>query len=261
MSKFDLSVVIPAYNETARIGGTLYAALAYLAPRSYSWELIVVDDGSHDGTARVVAERIRRVPTARLISYSPNRGKGAAIRTGVLASRGERVLFCDADLSTPFEELERLLAVLEDGYDIVIGSRAIEGACAVAPIWRRLGGLLFRLCRNGLIGLREFSDSQCGFKLFRGDVARRLFALQRIDRFMFDIEVLYLAQCLGYRIGESAVRWTHAEGGKVGFWDFSFNWMRDLALIKWHHRSLGHVAAAPTSAGTEPRTAAATRQE
>jgi dolichyl-phosphate beta-glucosyltransferase len=236
MSGIDLSVIIPVFDEKARIGPTLDAVLTYLSQRSGPWELIVVDDGSRDGTADIVAIHIRDYSNARLISYTPNRGKGAAIRTGVLASRGSMVLFCDADLSTPIQELERLVPLLEMGNEIVIGSRATEEASSTAPTWRRLGGLAFRTCRNAVIGLRELADSQCGFKLFLGDVARQLFAIQQIDRFMFDIEVLYLAQRLGYGIGEVPVRWTHTSGSKVRFADFSINWVRDLIRILWIHR-------------------------
>lgn len=237
MTTRDLSVVVPAYNEEARIGPSLDSLLAYFARQPYRWELIVVDDGSRDGTAQIVTERISGVANARLISYSPNRGKGAAIRTGVLASQGAQVLFCDADLSTPIGELERLLPLLEAGNDIVIGSRAAQGASATAPAWRRFGGLVFRVFRNAVVGFSEFVDSQCGFKLFRGDVARRLFAIQRIDRFMFDIEVLYLANRLGYRIAEAGVRWSYTEGTRHTLGDFSINWIRDLIVIRWNARA------------------------
>lgn len=232
-----LSVIIPAYNEQQRLAPHLSHVLAYLHEHFPAFELIVVDDGSTDQTASSVSTAFQNEPRARLISYQPNRGKGYAVRTGVLASQGEQLVFLDADLSTPIAEIPRALELLEEA-DIVIGSRDLPGADirVPQPLYRRLASEIFKWIRYVMIGLWDISDTQCGFKAYRGPAARRLFALAQIDRFLFDVEILYLAQRAGLRILEIPVRWTDAAGSKVRFWAGLVQTIRDLWKIRRLHR-------------------------
>lgn len=204
-----LSVIIPAYNEANRIARTLDLTVSFLQAQPYASELIIVDDGSQDQTGQIVEETIRNIPFARLISYHPNAGKGKAVRTGIVASRGQYVLFMDADFSTPITELEQGLAWIQNGYDIAIGSRALPGSNIQAhqPRYREISAQIFKWIYRTLVGVKGVEDTQCGFKLFKGDVARSLFARQRIDGYMFDIETLYFAQRLGIPVKEFPVAW------------------------------------------------------
>jgi dolichyl-phosphate beta-glucosyltransferase len=234
----DLSVIVPAYQEAARIGPSLEAVLRYLRGQPWTFELIVVDDGSRDETAKVVDARIAGAPEARLISYRPNRGKGYAVRTGVLASRGRWVVFLDADLSTPADEIPAALAALQGGVDVVIGSRRHPASEIVVrqPMYRRLATAVFARARRLIVGLRQYSDTQCGFKAMRGEVARALFRRAVINRFMFDVELLYLAEKSRLVVREQPVRWTDAPGTKVRLLEGVVNMIRDLVRIRWVHR-------------------------
>ena len=233
----ELSIIIPAYNEEARLGPQLPAILAYLRAHYPAFELLVVDDGSTDRTAAVVQAALAAEPRARLISYQPNRGKGYAIRTGVSASRGRQVIFLDADLSTPLEEIPRALAELQTA-DIVVGSRGLPDSDIRVrpPLYRRLASAIFDTVKHLLVGLWHISDTQCGFKAFRGEIARPLFALGQVDRFMFDVEILYLAERARLRLKEMPVRWADAPGSKVRFWEGIVNMIRDLWRIRRLHR-------------------------
>lgn len=210
----DLSVIVPAFNEGKRIEETLQQLQAWAAKRGDAIEIIVVDDGSTDETAaiagaRVVAETERGATIVSVIRSRPNRGKGHALRVGTARARGTWVLLCDADLSTPIEEFERLAgAAREDGAAIVIASRDLPGSrLEPAQAWhRRLLAGLFRTLRRALI-LRNIRDTQCGFKLLRGDVARELFAQTKLDGWLIDCELLRLAELRGERIVEVPVRW------------------------------------------------------
>jgi len=232
-----LSVIIPAYNEAQRLPPHASGLLAYLRAHYPAFELIVVDDGSRDDTATVVRAALAGEPRARLLAYQPNRGKGYAIRTGVLASRGAAVLFLDADMSTPIEEIPAALEQLARA-DIVIGSRDLPSSDIRArqPLFRQMASELFKWVRCLMVGLWDISDTQCGFKAYRGPVARQLFALARVDRFMFDVEILYLAERAGLRIVEIPVLWTNSPGSKVRFWEGLVNMIRDLWRIRWQHR-------------------------
>ncbi len=210
-----LSVVVPAWEEEARIGDGLGRMLAYLEGRSYSWELIVVEDGSRDRTKALALEILGGRPNARLLSYPERRGKGFGVRQGVLASRGRFVLFLDLDLSVPIETVEPALADLERGWAAVIGSRRLPASEIRAPQawWRRAGSRIFSALQRGA-GLTDFSDTQCGFKALEGEAARRLLARCEIDGFMFDVELLALLAAEGARIKELPVLWEDAAGSR-----------------------------------------------
>ncbi|HKZ69676.1 MAG TPA: dolichyl-phosphate beta-glucosyltransferase [Anaerolineales bacterium] len=236
----DLSIIVPAYNEARRIGPSLDQIAAYLRSQMYSWELIVVDDGSKDETAEMVSRHIGNVAEARLISYQPNRGKGFAVRTGVLAANGKWIVFLDADLSTPPEEIANALQHLRSGYDMVIGSRALPDSKVEAkqPPLRRLGTFIFNLVKHLLVGLWQFSDTQCGFKAYRQNAVRPLYERSVIDRFMFDVEILYLAERKRLRVYEMPVRWADSAGSKVRFLEGLTNMFKDLVRIRWMHRGI-----------------------
>jgi glycosyltransferase involved in cell wall biosynthesis len=228
-------VVIPAFNEAARIGATVSRVVEYLQSRRSDWELLVVDDGSCDGTADLVRSLHPGEPRVRVIYNSPNRGKGYAVRTGMLAAQCDLVLFSDADLSAPIEEVEKLLPAMNDGYDVAIGSRALrrELIAVRQSRLRELAGQSFNLILQLITGL-AFKDTQCGFKLFRREAARQVFAQQRIHAFGFDPEVLFLAGKFGYRTREVPVRWAHSEGSKVRVLRDGIRMVRDLLLIRWN---------------------------
>jgi dolichyl-phosphate beta-glucosyltransferase len=209
-----LSVVIPAYNEAKRIGASVRRVLDYLRSQPYTWEFIVVDDGSKDETVEVV--RQAGGDAVRIISYQPNRGKGGALQVGMLEAAGEIVLFSDADLSTPIEQIVTFLPWFEQGYEVVIGSRKMRGAqIAVRQPWlRRLGGKAFTALSNLLLGVR-LSDATCGFKAWTRRAAREVFSRQTIPGWGFDSEVLLIAHRLGFRIKEVPVRWADNAASRV----------------------------------------------
>lgn len=228
MSK--LSVIIPAFNEERRFGSKLGFVLEYFRKNYPDYELIIVDDGSTDNMAKVVSKAIVKDKSSRMISYHPNRGKGFAVRTGVLASKGDTVLFMDADLSTPLTEIPKILKKLREA-DVVIGSRGKSDA----PFGRQIASIVFDQIKYLMVGLRRFRDTQCGFKAFRGDVARRLFAKSQVDRFMFDVEILYMAEEENLRIIELPVSWSDVPDSRVRFWEGVVNLFRDLWRIRHLH--------------------------
>ena len=230
----DISVVIPAYNEEKRLGGTLGRILSYMAEAGHDYEVVVVDDGSRDGTA-AVAESFsgRGVHTLRTPG---NRGKGHAVRRGMLEAGKSLVLFSDADLSTPIEELEKLAApVLAGRAQIAFGSRAVAGSVIEVsqPFYRVAMGKTFNLLVR-LIALRGFHDTQCGFKLFTRDAAREVFRRQRLDGFGFDVEILAIARRLGIRIAEVPVRWIDSAETRVHPVRDSTRMFLDLFRIRWN---------------------------
>jgi dolichyl-phosphate beta-glucosyltransferase len=250
-----LSIVIPAFNEQERLGPTVRSYLAYCAGRDLAVELIVVDDGSLDGTSGLAEALSVDHPEVRLIRLAENRGKGYAVRSGVVNARGSLVLFADADGATPISELVRLEDALEKGADVAIGSRALagKGVEVKARLYRRLMGRAFHLLVETLT-VRTIRDTQCGFKLFRGPVAHDLFSRMRMTGFSFDVELLMMAQRRGYRVAEVPVNWTHQPGSKVNLATDSLRMARDLFVIRGRYLrgeyNSPHVApwVAPTSA-------------
>jgi glycosyltransferase involved in cell wall biosynthesis len=214
----SLSIVIPAYNEAARLPPTLDAVCRYLAARPWRFaEILVVDDGSTDGTGALVAEAAKQDPLFRLLRNPGNRGKGYSVRHGVLEARGDWVLFTDADLSTPIEEMEKLRQAVCGGRALIaIGSRAIDRTLIEVhqPGLRESAGHFFNLFMRLVTGL-PFRDTQCGFKLFEARAAREVFRRQVLNGFGFDVEALYIARKLGYPIAEVPVRWSDVAGTKV----------------------------------------------
>jgi glycosyltransferase involved in cell wall biosynthesis len=215
----SLSIVIPAYNEESRLPASLAKIEDYLAGMPGGFvEILVVDDGSRDGTVSVVEEFARKVSNVRVLRNPGNRGKGFSVRHGMLEARGEWCLFTDADLSAPIDELGKLWdAIQTQGADVAIGSRAIDRSLIgvhQSP-FREISGKVFNAVMQLTVGLR-ISDTQCGFKLFRADVARQVFSRQLIERWGFDVEVLFIARKRGFKIAEVPVRWDNVEGSKLG---------------------------------------------
>lgn len=229
MSEPELSVVIPAFNEAGRLPRTLERVTAYLRQHLPSHEVLVADDGSTDDTARKAAEA-----GAAVLRDERNRGKGHAVRRGMLAARGRRRLMTDADLSTPIEELPRLLARMDEGFDVVIGSRALPGSTIEVhqPWYRENMGRVFNLFVRAL-ALPGLRDTQCGFKLWSAAAAREAFAAARLDGFSFDVEALYVARKRGYRIAEVPVIWRNDAATRVGLGGGSLAFP-DLLRIRWN---------------------------
>ena len=244
-----LTVAIAAFNEEHRLPQALDRALAVLATWPQTFEVVVCDDGSTDRTVEVVQDYAHR--GVRLVRLRRNRGKGAAVRTAVLASRGEYVLFSDADFSTPITELPRVLHPLEAGEaEITIGSRRQADGTdmrASQPRYRRAFGKLFHALA-ALVTVRGIGDTQAGFKALRGDVARELFARLELDSIVFDVELLYLAQRSGYRVREVPVRWTNAGGSRMHVTlPHAARVLWDLLRIRWLHRGERRTPAGPAS--------------
>lgn len=235
-SPLDLSIVIPAFNEEHRLPRSLQSIHAYLASRSLRAEVLVVDDGSTDTTARMVELSRADFPELRLVSNSRNRGKGFSVRHGMIKARGEIALFTDADLSAPIEEADKLIAAVRDGgYDGAIGSRALDRSLIEVhqSVLRELAGIIFNRTVNWITGL-HFKDTQCGFKAFRRETARIIFEQQRTEGFGFDPEILFLAQQNRLRIAEVPVRWSHDPATKVNVLSDSVRMIFDLLAIRWN---------------------------
>ncbi|MFZ1947192.1 MAG: dolichyl-phosphate beta-glucosyltransferase [bacterium] len=232
MSPNLVSIVVPAYNEAGRIGESLRRIAGYADAKGLSVEIIVVDDGSADGTAEVVDGLAARDHRVRLVRNLTNLGKGGAVRRGVKASVGEWVLFSDADLSTPIEELEKLVPWLQSN-DLVIASRSAPGADVMVhqPRYRELMGRAFNLVVRALL-VRGMIDTQCGFKLMTRRAADQIFARQRIDSFSFDVEMILVAKRLGMAVKEVPVRWVNSPASRVHPVLDSAEMLLDLLLIK-----------------------------
>jgi glycosyltransferase involved in cell wall biosynthesis len=232
----DLSIVIPAYNEQFRLPKTLDCIFSYLQAHSYRAEIIVIDDGSTDCTIEVVVACREKYPGLRLGSNAQNRGKGFSVRQGMIEARGEIALFTDADLSTPIEEADKLLAALrEQGYDAAIGSRAVDRSLINVhqSVIREQAGTLINYMVRWIMGI-ELSDTQCGFKAFRMERARTIFEQQRVEGFGFDPEILFLAKRNGLRVAEVPVRWSHDSATKVNVLADGIRMFLELLWIRWN---------------------------
>jgi len=257
-----LSLIIPAYNEERRLPTTMEAVLAYLTSQPYTWEVLIADDGSEDATAAIAAgwqQREARVRHLRL----PHRGKAAAVLSGVMAAHGQFIVFTDADLSTPIHYLEPMMALLNQGWDIVIGSREGETAQRLGEPWHRhLMGRVFNWVVQ-LLAVPGIPDTQCGFKGFHAAVARTLFAacqLYRNDTLPvrgprvtgFDVELLYVARRAGYRIAILPVTWRHVPGSKVDPVSDSMRMLGDVLRVRWYAWRGRYDASLPSSLASLP---------
>jgi len=232
-----LSVIVPAYNEEERLGRTLERLREYFEAQPYRWTVTVVSDGSTDRTAEIVEEFRAKDPRFQLKAYEPNRGKGYAVRTGMLETEGDLLLFSDADLATPIEELEKLLPAIEAGADIAIGSRPLRDSKLEVrqPLYRELLGRLFNKAVQ-LLAVRGIQDTQCGFKLFTRRAAHEVFSRCRLDGFSFDFEALVIARDLGLKVAEVPIRWRHQEGSKVVLLRDGPRMLRDLLWLRLRGR-------------------------
>jgi dolichyl-phosphate beta-glucosyltransferase len=228
-----LSIIIPAYREEKRIGPALEKIFVYLDGQNYTFEVIVVNDASPDNTAEVARNAGRGRANFRVVSNEFNRGKGASVRRGMMEARGDFLLFSDADLSTPIEETERFLNKMQEGCGVVIGSRALRESNIVTcqPWHRQIMGKTFNKIVRVLL-VRGLKDTQCGFKMFTREAAKQVFPLQRIERFAFDVEVLFLAQRLGFRIYEMPVTWIDSPNTSVRMIRDSFSMFAALLQIR-----------------------------
>ena len=235
-----LSVVIPVFNEEKNIAETLRRVSAYFSLKKFRWEVLVSDDGSTDTTAEMVRKFANENPqhTVRLVSSSPNHGKGFATRQGMLAASGRYILFTDADLSAPIKETDKLIQSLENGADVAIGSRGVHAKdCDVQQsLKRRFSGRVFNWLVRALV-LPDVRDSQCGFKCFTRETAQKLFSDQKLDGFCFDVEVLYLAKRAGLKVAEVPVMWSEGRESKIRLVRDSLRMFKDLLLIKKIHAS------------------------
>ena len=228
----ELSVVVPCFNEAVRLPGSLEQVAAYLEMQGAAFELLLVDDGSRDSTPQLIREAASADDHVQAVLLAANRGKGRAVAEGVARSRGGMVLISDADFSAPIEEMPKLEAAIAAGADVAVGSRAKRGAREVdQPLHRRLMGKTFNLLVQGLL-LPGIWDTQCGFKLFRGDVARELFGRLRTDGFAYDVEILVLARRSGYRISEVPVRWINSSTTRVQTVRHSREMLSDVLHIR-----------------------------
>jgi dolichyl-phosphate beta-glucosyltransferase len=229
------SIVIPAYNESARLGATLEKVLAYVHAQGWDAEVIVVNDGSHDNTADIVRGFAAKDPALRLVENPGNRGKGYSVRNGMLNARGRVVLFSDADLSSPIEEAPKLFQALEAGADIAIGSRWLRAETQTQrqPLHRQLFGRIFNLILRLTLGL-QFADTQCGFKAFNQTAVQAIFPRQRIERWGFDPEILFLARKLKFKVQEVPVAWAHRDGTSINPLVDGSRMFLEMLRIRWY---------------------------
>lgn len=229
------SIIIPAYNEAARVGATVEKVLAHVAQRGWRAEIIVVNDGSRDNTAEIIRRLAEKNSQLRLLENPGNRGKGYSVRNGMQHGRGELLLFSDADLSSPIEEADKLFGALAGGADVAIGSRWLRRDLQTQPqpLYRQIFGRMFNLLLRIILGLR-FKDTQCGFKAFTRRAAQTIFPLQQIERWGFDPELLYLARKQGLKVVEVPVEWAHCEGTRINPLRDGSRMFVEMLVIRWN---------------------------
>jgi len=229
------SIVIPAYNESQRLGGTLEKVLAYVHSRGWNAEVIVVNDGSRDNTEEITRQFAGKDPIVRIVNNPGNRGKGYSVRNGMLHARGRIVIFSDADLSSPIEESTKLIDAIDRGADIAIGSRWLRAETQTQrqPLHRQIFGRIFNLLLRLSLGL-QFADTQCGFKAFRRPAVEAIFPLQRIERWGFDPELLFLARKFGFSVEEVPVLWGHSGGTRIHPLIDGSRMFMEMLHIRWN---------------------------
>jgi glycosyltransferase involved in cell wall biosynthesis len=229
------SIIIPAYNEAARIDATLEKVLHYAAQHGWDAEVIVVNDGSRDNTVEIVQSHMQRNATLRLLENPGNRGKGYSVRNGMMHADGEVLLFSDADLSSPIEEAPKLLGAIAEGADIAIGSRWMQSELQTQrqPLYRQFFGRIFNLMLRLILGL-QFKDTQCGFKAFTRRSAQAIFPQQKIERWGFDPELLYLAKKYGFKVAEVPVAWAHSTGTRISPLRDGTRMVVEMLKIRWN---------------------------
>jgi dolichyl-phosphate beta-glucosyltransferase len=235
----DVSIVVPAYNEERRLPPTLIDMIDYFDRQSFTYEIVVVDDGSRDGTGEVVKKFERVREQVKLIQLPKNQGKGHAVRLGVLNTRGKTILFADADGATPIGEFSKLYSAIQSGSEIVIGSRALTSTDTKVStsVHRRLLGRIFNRWVNTVL-LPDITDTQCGFKMFSRNTAQFLFKNQSSDRFSFDVELLYIARKAAIPVKEVAINWNNIPGSKVNLVVDSLKMLRDVLRFRVLHRGV-----------------------
>jgi dolichyl-phosphate beta-glucosyltransferase len=245
------SIVIPAYNESARIRATLDKILAHIGERGWNAEVLIVNDGSSDDTAQIVQQYASQHPALRLLENPGNRGKGYSVRNGMLHATGEWMLFSDADLSSPIEEADKLIAALAGGADVAIGSRWLrkELQTQPQPLYRQLYGRIFNLALRILLGL-PFRDTQCGFKAFTRRATDLIFPLQHIERWGFDPEILFLARKFGLKVEEVPVKWAHREGTRLNPLRDGLRMFLEILKIRWYSLTGKYDARSPSTVAT-----------
>jgi dolichyl-phosphate beta-glucosyltransferase len=230
-----ISFIIPAYNESNRIRPTLDEMLRYSRERGWDIEIVVVNDGSRDDTAEIIREYGKVHPQIRLVQNPGNHGKGYSVRNGMLSAHGDICLFTDADLSSPLSEAMHLFDAIRQGADIAIGSRWLRAELQTErqPLYRQLLGRIFNLVLRVVLGL-NFADTQCGFKAFRREAAQKIFPLQKIERWGFDPEILFLARKLGFTVKEVPVVWAHSEGTRLHPFRDGLRMFVEVLHIRWN---------------------------
>jgi dolichyl-phosphate beta-glucosyltransferase len=243
------SIVLPAFNESSRLAATLEKVLSFIAQQHWQVEVIVVNDGSTDDTAEIVRQYARRNPIVHLLQNPGNRGKGFSVRNGVLNAHGDVVLFSDADLSSPISEMPKLLAAIENGADIAIGSRWLKSELQTErqSILRQIFGRVYNLLLWAVLGL-NYKDTQCGFKAFTRNAARMVFSAQRIERWGFDAELLFLAEMNGLRVTEVPVEWAHVGDSKINPLRDGVRMFGEMLSIRWNGVSGKYAKPAVTQA-------------
>lgn len=235
MKEKTYSIIIPAYNEEKRLLATLKRMEEYFESKEDEFEIIIVDDGSTDTTLDIIKEFRRNKDNISYVTYKENKGKGHAVRKGILHSSGSFVLFSDADQSCPIEEIEKISGALHDGYDIALGSRGLRDSNILVyqPFYRRTMGKIFNLLVQILV-MRGIKDTQCGFKIFTKKAAKKIFSLCIIDGFSFDVEALYIGRKLGFKSKEVPVTWINSEASRVHPLKHSFLMIKEILQVRWN---------------------------